>query len=195
MAMALTMAMAMTMVVTMAKTMSMTEVILVTLFQWMDIDDDKDTGQSMTMLMTMLMLMLMLMLTGASMARLLTDSDTEAMIQRVQPEERDEVKISIVCFCCLFLFSMRAILLVQQTLFLHTQQVNVLIEKHKELRRKKSANSFRREGVTQVSWKTPSQLNLVSPQRPQALSGQQTSNGDLPPIGLIEEKEENSTAL
>ena len=96
--MALTMAMAMAMVVTMAKTMSMTEVILVTLFQWMDIDDDKDTGQSMTMLM----LMLMLMLTGASMARLLTDSDTEAMIQRVQPEERDEVKISIVCFCCLF---------------------------------------------------------------------------------------------
>ena len=102
MAMALTMAMAMAMVVTMAKTMSMTEVILVTLFQWMDIDDDKDTGQSMTMLMTMLVLMLMLMLTGASMARLLTDSDTEAMIQRVQPEERDEVKISIVCFCCLF---------------------------------------------------------------------------------------------
>ena len=102
--MALTMAMAMAMVVTMAKTMSMTEVILVTLFQWMDIDDDKDTGQSMTMLMTMsvLMLILMLMLTGASMARLLTDSDTEAMIQRVQPEERDEVKISIVCFCCLF---------------------------------------------------------------------------------------------
>ena len=98
--MALTMAMAMVMVVTMAKTMSMTEVILVTLFQWMDIDDDKDTGQSMTMLMTMLVLMLML--TGASMARLLTDSDTEAMIQRVQPEERDEVKISIVCFCCLF---------------------------------------------------------------------------------------------
>ena len=90
--MALTMAMAMAMVVTMAKTMSMTEVILVTLFQWMDIDDDKDTGQSMTMLMTMLVLMLMLMLTGASMARLLTDSDTEAMIQRVQPEERDEVE-------------------------------------------------------------------------------------------------------
>ena len=118
----------------------------------MDIDDDKDTGQSMTMLKTMLVLTLMLMLTGASMARLLTDSDTEAMIQRVQPEERDEVKISIVCLCCLF--SMRAILLVQQTLFLHTQQVNVLIEKHKELRRKKSANSFRREGVTQVSWKT-----------------------------------------
>ena len=192
--MALTMAMAMAMVVTMAKTMSMTEVILVTLFQWMDIDDDKDTGQSMTMLMTMLVLMLMLMLTGASMARLLTDSDTEAMIQRVQPEERDEVKISIVCLCCLF--SLRAILLVQQTLLLHTQQVNVLIEKHKELRRKKSANSFRREGVTQVSWKTHTmKLNLVSPQRPQALSGQQTSNGDLPPIGLIEEKEENSTAL
>ena len=94
--MALAMAMTMAMVVTMAKTMSMTEVILVTLFQWIDIDDDKDTGQSMTMLM------LMLMLTGASMARLLTDSDTEAMIQRVQPEERDEVKISIVCFCCLF---------------------------------------------------------------------------------------------
>jgi len=87
---------------------------------------------------------------GVSMTRLLTDADTEAMVQRVQPEERD--------------------------------QVNVLLERHKELRRKKSANSFRREGVTQ---------------RPQALnnSQQQTPNGDLPPIGLIEEKEENSTAL
>jgi len=86
---------------------------------------------------------------GVSMARVLTDSDTEAMIQRVQPEERDEV--------------------------------NALLEKHKELRRKKSANSFRREGVTQ---------------RPQALnSSQQPPNGELPPIGLIEEKEENSTAL
>jgi len=88
---------------------------------------------------------------GVSMARLLTDADTEAMVQRVQPEDRDEV--------------------------------NVLLERHKELRRKKSANSFRREGVTQ---------------RPQALNNsqqQQTSNGELPPIGLIEEKEENSTAL
>ena len=37
----------------------------------------------------------------------------------------------------------------------------------------------------------------LTPQRPQALnnSQQQTPNGDLPPIGLIEEKEENSTAL
>ena len=34
------------------------------------------------------------------------------------------------------------------------------------------------------------------PQRPQALnSSQQPPNGELPPIGLIEEKEENSTAL
>jgi len=84
---------------------------------------------------------------GVSMSRLLTDADTEAMVQRVQPEERDEV--------------------------------NVLLERHKELRRKKSANSFRREGVTQ---------------RPQALNSNQ-QNGELPPIGLIEEKEENSTAL
>ena len=34
--------------------------------------------------------------------------------------------------------------------FNHFAQVNALLEKHKELRRKKSANSFRREGVTQV---------------------------------------------
>ena len=40
------------------------------------------------------------------------------------------------------------------SLFLSYQlQVNVLLEKHKELRRKKSANSFRREGVTQVNQK------------------------------------------
>ena len=32
-------------------------------------------------------------LAGVSMARVLTDSDTEAMIQRVQPEERDEVNV------------------------------------------------------------------------------------------------------
>ena len=32
-------------------------------------------------------------LAGVSMARVLTDSDTEAMIQRVQPEERDEVDV------------------------------------------------------------------------------------------------------
>ena len=41
-------------------------------------------------------------LAGVSMARVLTDSDTEAMIQRVQPEERDEV--GVLSFF-LFLFS------------------------------------------------------------------------------------------
>ena len=41
-------------------------------------------------------------LAGVSMARVLTDSDTEAMIQRVQPEERDEV--DVLSFF-LFLFS------------------------------------------------------------------------------------------
>ena len=143
------------------------------------------------MVMTAMMKTMTMKLPGVSMSRLLTDADTEAMVQRVQPEERDEVEL----FSFLLFIRFRLYLLFLFVLVVSLLQVNVLLERHKELRRKKSANSFRREGVTQVSWKTPSQLNLVSPQRPQALSGQQTSNGDLPPIGLIEEKEENSTAL
>ena len=35
---------------------------------------------------------------GVSMSRLLTDADTEAMVQRVQPEERDEVEFFSVLF-------------------------------------------------------------------------------------------------
>ena len=36
-------------------------------------------------------MMTMVIMAGVSMARLLTDADTEAMVQRVQPEERDDV--------------------------------------------------------------------------------------------------------
>ena len=45
------------------------------------------------------------------------------------------------------------LLLYRLSYFTHFSQVNALLEKHKELRRKKSANSFRREGVTQVAGK------------------------------------------
>ena len=137
---------------------------------------------------------MMMIIAGVSMTRLLTDADTEAMVQRVQPEERDQVG-----FFSLLLILIPFNLVV--SLFLSYQlQVNVLLEKHKELRRKKSANSFRREGVTQVNEKGHTDTGVepgLIPQRPQALnnSQQQTGNGELPPIGLIEEKEENSTAL
>ena len=105
-------------------------------------------------------------LAGVSMARVLTDSDTEAMIQRVQPEERDEVDVLFLLSLSIFFFlptqlclivllisiSMYAhLLLYRLSYFTHFSQVNALLEKHKELRRKKSANSFRREGVTQVA--------------------------------------------
>ena len=145
------------------------------------------------------MTLAMRMIAGVSMARLLTDADTEAMVQRVQPEDRDEVfsllLFSWIFFLCLLLFGLVVSLFLSYQLL----QVNVLLERHKELRRKKSANSFRREGVTQVIQKSNT-LDLtrsLTRQRPQALnnSQQQTPNGDLPPIGLIEEKEENSTAL
>ena len=102
------------------------------------------------------------------MARVLTDSDTEAMIQRVQPEERDEVDVLCLLPLSIFFFlstqlclivllisiSMYAhLLLYRLSYFTHFSQVNALLEKHKELRRKKSANSFRRDGVTQVAGK------------------------------------------
>ena len=140
------------------------------------------------------------MMAGVSRARLLTDADTEAMVQRVQPEDRDEVfsllLFSLIFFHCLLFFG----LVVNLFLSYQLQQVNELLEKHKELRRKKSANSFRREGVTQVTRLSyTGVLTLITPpQRPQALNNSQqqpASNGELPPIGLIEEKEENSTAL
>ena len=76
---------------------------------------------------------------------------------------------------------MRVILLVQQTLLLHTQQVNVLIEKHKELRRKKSANSFRREGVTQVSWKTLLSWTWFHLRGPRRWVGSRPQTGTCPP--------------
>ena len=43
-------------------------------------------------------------LAGVSMARVLTDSDTEAMIQRVQPEERDEVNVLFLLSIYIFFF-------------------------------------------------------------------------------------------
>ena len=139
--------------------------------------------------------MMIMILAGVSMTRLLTDADTEAMVQRVQPEERDQVG-----FFSLLLFFLTLFNLVVSLFLSYQLQVNVLLEKHKELRRKKSANSFRREGVTQVNEKGHTDTGVepgLIPQRPQALnnSQQQTGNGELPPIGLIEEKEENSTAL
>ena len=51
----------------------------------------------MAMMATMTMMAMMktmtMKLSGVSMSRLLTDADTEAMVQRVQPEERDEVEL------------------------------------------------------------------------------------------------------
>ena len=112
--------------------------------------------------------------------------------------ERSSIIVLLACFSSLPIFFF-CFDLVFSWLLCFQLQVNVLLERHKELRRKKSANSFRREGVTQVIQKSNT-LDLtrsLTPQRPQALnnSQQQTPNGDLPPIGLIEEKEENSTAL
>ena len=107
-------------------------------------------------------------LAGVSMARVLTDSDTEAMIQRVQPEERDEVGVLCLLPLSIFFFlstqlclivllisisKYAHLLLCRLSYFTHFPQVNALLEKHKELRRKKSANSFRRDGVTQVAGK------------------------------------------
>ena len=54
---------------------------------------------TMAMMVGVLMAMMAMMktmtvkLSGVSMSRLLTDADTEAMVQRVQPEERDEVEL------------------------------------------------------------------------------------------------------
>ena len=51
---------------------------------------------TMAMMVGVLMAMMKTMtvkLSGVSMSRLLTDADTEAMVQRVQPEERDEVEL------------------------------------------------------------------------------------------------------
>ena len=45
------------------------------------------------MVMIAMMKTMTMKLPGVSMSRLLTDADTEAMVQRVQPEERDEVEL------------------------------------------------------------------------------------------------------
>ena len=102
------------------------------------------------MVMIAMMKTMTMKLPGVSMSRLLTDADTEAMVQRVQPEERDEVEL----FSFLLFIRFRLYLLFLFVLVVSLLQVNVLLERHKELRRKKSANSFRREGVTQVIGKS-----------------------------------------
>ena len=62
-------------------------------------------------------------LAGVSMARVLTDSDTEAMIQRVQPEERDEVDVlfllSIYTFFFLSTQLCLIVLLIQISMYAH----------------------------------------------------------------------------
>ena len=50
-------------------------------------------GVSIAMVMIAMMKTMTMKLPGVSMSRLLTDADTEAMVQRVQPEERDEVEL------------------------------------------------------------------------------------------------------
>lgn len=77
------------------------------------------------------------------------DTDTEAMVARLQPEDREGM--------------------------------GLLLEKHKELRRKKSATSFRRSGVSG---------------RPSLLEQQRRGSSDstvLPPISVLEEKDETSS--
>ena len=62
-------------------------------------------------------------LAGVSMARVLTDSDTEAMIQRVQPEERDEVDVLFLLSIYIFFFLSTQlcliVLLIQISMYAH----------------------------------------------------------------------------
>ena len=104
-------------------------------------------------------------------ATLLTTAETNAMVSRVQPQDRPDV--------------------------------GLLLERHKELRRKKSASSIRRNGssVSRDSSSVRREGSASSVrregvvQRPGGGQGAGQGAGELPPIGQIEEGEEGSTNL
>jgi len=107
-------------------------------------------------------------------ALLLTTAETDAMVSRVQPQDRPDV--------------------------------GLLLERHKELRRKKSASSIRRNGSSvsregssgrrdSGSVRREGSGRSASSARREGVVQRPGGGGELPPIGQIEEGEEGSTNL